>query len=431
MTEKSNNSDPFEDFFKRKEEEIDIPFREDDWDKLEAKLDLVDAKLAYRRKTRFIAAAVLLIVSLLGYFTYENYVKIGELNRLLEQEMTINTPSSELKDEQDFLVEGDGNATTEEQGENNRSASDPLLNKNDSQPEEDSDHKVIVSSDSLDVTSNLMNDFNEYQPVMDGIAQADLPGSWDCTSCRNGDYYAQIVSGEIATPKIENYRKNPATRSQVNTGYRSGQYFFHENSAESSIRSKVTIGLKASPDLSTVGGLSNFQSPGYSLGLEIGYNVTENITLSTGIMRNTVRYSASGSGYDPPNYLTGGELPDQIEGVCTLLDIPLSAKYNVINFSQSRIFAKASLSSYIMLNEAYDFRFEQSYSERASYSYSGHTGTSHWMSNAGISVGFEMDLNARWSVRAEPQIKIPIRQVGLSNVRLYSLGSFISLNFKL
>jgi len=53
------------------------------------------------------------------------------------------------------------------------------------------------------------------------------------------------------------------------------------------------------------------------------------------------------------------------------------------------------------------------------------------MSNAGISIGYEHDLNSRFSVRIEPHLKIPLRQVGVTNVRLFSMGSFFSLSYNL
>jgi urease beta subunit len=118
-------------------------------------------------------------------------------------------------------------------------------------------------------------------------------------------------------------------------------------------------------------------------------------------------------------------------GECVLLDIPLAIRVNLLNFSGSRVFATGSLSSYIMLNEAYRFDTDNSYGGTQAYSYDENTGTSHFMSNAGLSIGYEYDLNSNFSIRFEPQIKIPIREVGVTNVRLFSLGSFFSLSYNL
>ncbi|CAN5348470.1 hypothetical protein BH23BAC3_BH23BAC3_14340 [soil metagenome] len=63
--------------------------------------------------------------------------------------------------------------------------------------------------------------------------------------------------------------------------------------------------------------------------------------------------------------------------------------------------------------------------------WSGRTGTRHWMSNASFSLGYELDLHPNWSLRAEPFIKTPLREVGWSNVKLFSAGSLVSLYYRL
>ncbi|MEX0929098.1 MAG: hypothetical protein WDZ53_06800, partial [Balneolales bacterium] len=62
--------------------------------------------------------------------------------------------------------------------------------------------------------------------------------------------------------------------------------------------------------------------------------------------------------------------------------------------------------------------------------WSDNTGSRHWLSNAGFSVGYELDIHRHWSLRAEPFLKVPIRGVGWGNVKLYSMGSFVSFNYK-
>ncbi|MDX1618949.1 MAG: hypothetical protein R3224_09195, partial [Balneolaceae bacterium] len=144
-----------------------------------------------------------------------------------------------------------------------------------------------------------------------------------------------------------------------------------------------------------------------------------------------VRYRASGSEYDPPRaYWTNGILPEETIGVCSLIDIPLNLKYDILRQDRSRFFATAGLSSYIMLTEDYRFSYAQSYSGQ-SERWNERTGTRHWFSNANFSVGYEFDLRPNWSLRAEPFVKMPLKEVGWSNVKLYSMGTFVSLNYKM
>ncbi|MEX2603442.1 MAG: hypothetical protein WD361_04530, partial [Gracilimonas sp.] len=79
-----------------------------------------------------------------------------------------------------------------------------------------------------------------------------------------------------------------------------------------------------------------------------------------------------------------------------------------------------------------DYRFEYDYSKPGqTESLSENSGKAHLLSNAGFSVGYELDIHQSWNLRVEPFIKIPLQEVGWGNVKLYSVGSFISINYKL
>ena len=183
--------------------------------------------------------------------------------------------------------------------------------------------------------------------------------------------------------------------------------------------------------MSTVGGISNFYNPGYKIGISAEYALTKNLAVSVGAIHSRVQYTASGNDYNPPEgYWSYGAVPQETVGKCLLIDIPISLKYNVLHFDDSRIFASGGVSSYIMLNE--DYRFDYGgYSSGQPQRWQERTGTRHWMSNAVFSLGYEMDLKSNISLRIEPFIKVPIQEVGWANVKLYSMGSFISVNYNI
>ncbi len=79
MSDEQNHNDPLERLFRKKVEEYNISYREEDWLKLEKKLDARDTKLYYRRRLRWLVAASILILSLIGYYTVQNHNKINEL----------------------------------------------------------------------------------------------------------------------------------------------------------------------------------------------------------------------------------------------------------------------------------------------------------------------------------------------------------------
>jgi hypothetical protein len=84
-----------------------------------------------------------------------------------------------------------------------------------------------------------------------------------------------------------------------------------------------------------------------------------------------------------------------------------------------------------MLNEEYRFDYGYGNSSKRAQKWSARTGTRHLMSNASLSLGYEFDIRRKWSLRAEPYLKVPLQKVGWGNVRLYSTGITFSLNYDL
>lgn len=108
MPEEHNHNDPFEDLFRKKAEEYDISFKEQDWHALEEKLDHHQAIVSYKRRLRWVAAAALLIVSTLGYFTYQNYSRIDQLAQQLNEEtQSESTTNPQAESPNDALTELD------------------------------------------------------------------------------------------------------------------------------------------------------------------------------------------------------------------------------------------------------------------------------------------------------------------------------------
>jgi len=423
MAENNSHNDPFDNLFKRNEDQIDIPFQEEDWLKLEKRLDAYDEKILYRKRLRYLAAAAILLIAMMGYLTSDNPLHLNQTESQVQEQMTLNDEpldedlllDSSAVDRDDIRVETETGVSNE--AADDQSSSDEFASR---QSENSLPNTAAIDSGIADRSIPIMT-----------IDRAEFMIAMDCRECSIVDKSDQdkfLLSENYARVNNPNLKADQ-TKKILNISSDIGEKPFSE--LQSASLSRFSIGVKAAPDLSTVGGLTNFQSPGYSFGFDIAYRVNEKLSISTGVARSVVRYKADGGGYDTPVYLSGGVVPDRLTGECVLLDIPLGLRVNVLSFSGSRFFATGSLSSYIMLNEAYRFDTENSYGGTSGYNYEEDTGTSHFMSNAGLSIGYEHDLNSKFSIRFEPQIKIPIREVGVTNVRLFSLGSFFSLSYNL
>lgn len=428
---KNHNKDPIEHLFRKKAEEYDISYREEDWLRLEKKLDRQVRQHTARKKRWIIAAVVLFLFSLLGYAVYQNYQDINRINEQLSEQQAVETEQQE--NGEDLPAEQqDSQESQEDAGE--RSELKSGAPENEAPTPEDPRPSVAeregTGGTDADETygGSESSELTAYADVIPWISAEEL----SCAACRLSDLGSgQKEQATISLSRTTNalpgamaVRETPAT-ADVSGG--------QEHRQPPASASRAFIGLAAGPDLSTVGALSDFDQPGYNLGLLFEYRLRSNFSIRGGLMRASVNYVADGSEYHPPGgFWSYDTVPDQTSARCIILDIPVSLKYEFWQLERSRFYATAGFNSYIMLSE--DYRFDYGYESSESdpvQQWSGKTGTRHWMSNASLSVGYAIDLNPRLSLQVEPFLKLPMREVGWGNVKLYSMGSFISLNYTL
>lgn len=416
---KNKPEDPIEKLFQEKAGEFEIPYREEDWQKLEKRLDMADQQHNRMVRRRWLIAASVLLFSLLGYFTYDNYTNINRLNEQLSSESV-----PKLQDDLPQPNEAENPATDEEDFNSNQ----PLTN--DQAAVDENNPRNTVSDN-----QPLKSDYEESGTGSSGkfVAENSIRDLYiseiSCPTCTLSNLAARDEqSGPLLPAEEHREDENNAIASADQNVSTSGISYGISTSRNTS---RFALGLVLSPDLSTAGSISNFSDIGYKAGVTLEYRLSPRLSITGGLLQSDVRYIASGNDYSPPEgYWSNGVIPDETVGRCILIDIPVSLKYEFIRFNRSRFFATAGLSSYIMLNEDYQFHYS-GYNTGQTDSWSDKTGTRHWLSNAGFSIGYEMDIHQNWSLRAEPFLKVPLKEVGWGNVNLYSMGSFFSINYKL
>lgn len=414
-----NKKDPLEELFQQKADEYNISYREEDWLKLEERLDKVDQQYKNRRNRRLIAAALAIVFSLLAYATYQNYMKINELNEKLNnqqtaEQQTSETPGNAINPNERNEQQKENESVAQEEENANSGNQDPASNQplTENQPSDTPPESGVIAENTEDPQQEMT-----ATKSITAISQDEL----QCQGCEliNPKETVSKPSNSKVSPLLafQSFESLPANDPTVKT-------------TEHSF-SRFSVSLSVAPDLSTAGSISDFQNPGHKLGISVQYHINENFSLSTGAIRSTVRYSASGQEYNPPTpYWNNGIVPDHTMAECVVLDIPVNLQYTFLHLNHSRFYATAGVSTYIMLNEEYQFEYEGNNSGLAQ-NWQSRTGTKHWMSNAGLSVGYEFDISSSVSLRAEPFIRVPLRNVGWGNVKLYSMGSFFSVNYKL
>lgn len=190
--------------------------------------------------------------------------------------------------------------------------------------------------------------------------------------------------------------------------------------------SKFGLRIGLSPDLSAIPD-NTFMTVGHNYQALIEYQVNPRWQLQTGLIKSQKYYDS----YPSSTYWNNkkwGDRPSQlveIKASCNMIDIPLNLRYN-FNTSRHQWFLMAGVTSYLMLNEKYDFVFEPTSGLPDKKAWQGKTG----FYSAGVinlSSGYEYQFRNRFSLQIEPFIKLPIRNVGYGNAKLRSAGTFFSL----
>lgn len=191
-----------------------------------------------------------------------------------------------------------------------------------------------------------------------------------------------------------------------------------------------------SPDLTTIG-LHDFVRPGTNLGLLVEYRLSSRWSVQAGAMWSKKVYEAYPDQYVWPTNWKWQVPVLGVDGVCSMIDIPLNVRYDVVlqprksGLTPSRWFVNTGATSFVMLREVYDYQYENPNDPRIKFKqWAGKTGT-YSLSHLNFSVGYERAWTKRWSWQIEPFIKTPLQGVGRFKVNLISTGTFLSIRYKL
>ncbi|MCF0061895.1 hypothetical protein MUK70_21885 [Dyadobacter chenwenxiniae] len=189
---------------------------------------------------------------------------------------------------------------------------------------------------------------------------------------------------------------------------------------------KWAVRLGYSPDLSTVG-FKNYTKPGTAFSLLLEYALSPRFYLQSGVIWSQKDYYAHAKDYELPEYVTKYNTPYGVDGECTMIEIPLGFRYNLIHQAHSKLFLGTGVSSYYAQKEKYKYH----YAKYVKYQKDNWQGKSGWflLSHINASVGYERTITKKLSLVAEPYIRIPIKGVGYGKVNLMTVGTWISLRY--
>jgi len=189
------------------------------------------------------------------------------------------------------------------------------------------------------------------------------------------------------------------------------------------------VGLVAAPDVSTVK-FDGLGKPCLNLGLTLDVRLGNRLRLSTGLLRASKEYVTRRENYDWGAYQARVYSHDfkDVESACTVVDVPLNLRYDLLVRPSYRLVGTVGLSSLFMQRERYYYDWVDATGSHT-WTRSVENQNQHLLRILNLAAGVEYGLGPRWNLLAEPYVKVPLAGVGEGKVKLLSAGVLFGLKY--
>jgi hypothetical protein len=192
------------------------------------------------------------------------------------------------------------------------------------------------------------------------------------------------------------------------------------------------VGAIGSVDLTSVR-LQKTGNLGWQAGVLAGYKWHKRWSVETGLSVSRKNYFTKGEYFNMSRtYLPPNSKITEVDGYCTMLEIPVNLKFDLTQKTKYSWFAIAGLTSYFMKKEAYDFLYY--YANTGNYAIHPRSYTNaskNLFSVLQLSGGYNRKLNGTFDLRLEPYMKLPLTGLGYGKLRFSSTGMNIAIIKKL
>jgi hypothetical protein len=468
--------DELDKLFRKSSEEFDPYYEPDDWNALSKRLDREEGKdpLGWLRKWWPLGVLALLVPVGLGYYWFKSFEsgaifgdkkpKIAIVNKPKVESITGTGQAVSKPEKRNGIIQLEGEQKLE--GEQTHEIADPLergvltsgqhnggkdrsginsfrklggrFKAEAVAPESETLHEIVSTTlpgekPRIEVQSNrliLKTDSDVGQGKAVSVSGMDDPSLNTFTTEKTAEYTLALVEPDEKTG-FSVSSMNPRPFRQ-NEGLALPDIELQESvlptEAESQrdISPKLAIRFGYSPDLTTVG-LKNFSKPGSAVSLMVEYALLRRLYVQVGVVRSVKDYKANAGAYELKKYVTDINTPYGVDGVCTMIEVPVGFRYDLVQNERSRVFAGAGLASYYVQKEKYSYKYSD-YVHGQMLSWKGKTGW-FWLSHSSVSAGYEYRISNKLSLLAEPYIRIPLKGVGYGKVNLVTTGMWLSMRY--
>jgi len=180
-------------------------------------------------------------------------------------------------------------------------------------------------------------------------------------------------------------------------------------------------------ELNSASSLGDAKS-GTNLGLLFSAGVFNKLTVTTG-----ANYSVKPYDVDAANYHTTYTFktdPSDIEADCRVLDIPINLDYQLYNKHNNQFSIGTGLSSYIMLHESYQYYYADP-TTKGPVAFTVPNSGKYFFGIMNLQATYRHQVNSKVGLSIQPYMKLPLTNIGYSQVRLQTAGVAVGLSWNI
>ena len=198
------------------------------------------------------------------------------------------------------------------------------------------------------------------------------------------------------------------------------------------INRSLQIGISFAPDFSKVKYVYENYHIGTSIGVTIGYQLFHNLSVNSGVLYADKYYQADGTDFHQQQRLNSALANEHIEfvrGSFKLIELPLNLRYDFSADGNTTFFVNGGISSYFLLDQSNDYFCHDYVGAQRWIKQTDGQNQNYWFSMLNLSLGFETFLQKNISLQIDPYLKVPLRNIGVGNMRLSSYGINIGIKY--
>lgn len=184
------------------------------------------------------------------------------------------------------------------------------------------------------------------------------------------------------------------------------------------------VGLVAGSNLGMVRGDVS-KKPGLNAGLLVQRKLGQSrFSVESGVVYESMTYDVNNADFNPNGNPVSSRVSN-IEGSCTMIDVPVNVRYDVVASKKNKAFVSTGVSQTVIVKQSYIYDFDRGDGPvPINRDVSGKGKSVYAVAN--LSIGYEQ----KWehvSVQIAPYVKIPMGEIGYGNLSLGGVGTQISI----